>query len=585
MSAPSTRSRMRRTFMPMRRDQRGGISIVGLIWVGVALTCLMAIDIGHVFWQQREVQRIADMAALAGASSSPDTCSANALANSKLNKLDPDGAADKITTECGNWTPGLGADASTPPQYFQAGRAPFNAARVKISRSVPYLFMIDAGGAAGRTVTASATAAVRNIASFSLGTGLASLSNGVVNQLLTALLGAGNDINLDVGSYKGLLNSKIKLLDLVKVTPGVGNVKELLNTPIMIGDLMVAMVKAINPSDTLSIAALNAILAANIKSAQVLLGDIVKVTTPNPEAAATADINVFELLMVSAQVANGVNAVNLKGGLDLGPIAKVATKLVIVEPPSIAIGEAGKDSSGNWKTRAHSATVRLFLDARVIDTSKLPIIGALLDIQALHLPLYIEGVPGDAWLTEIQCAATRESSVVKIGSQPGIASVCIADGMESQMTNTSKPTSCSTPATISKVKLLSLLSVVEIKATAPLPATVPAESAPILQFDGLIGNGDDIQRTKSNAAGSVLSNAVSELAKGLRLEACILGIICIDESLLKGLLDTLNTAVLTPLLTLLDTIIQPLLGLLGVQLGYSDIHHQSLSCGEAQLVY
>jgi len=28
-----------------------------------------------------------------------------------------------------------------------------------------------------------------------------------------------------------------------------------------------------------------------------------------------------------------------------------------------------------------------------------------------------------------------------------------------------------------------------------------------------------------------------------------------------------------------------LLGLLGVQLGYSDVHHQSLTCGDSKLVY
>jgi uncharacterized membrane protein len=259
--------------------------------------------------------------------------------------------------------------------------------------------------------------------------------------------------------------------------------------------------------------------------------------------------------MVTAQIANGTNAVNLGSGINLGALATVDTKLIVVAPPSIAIGEAGKDSAGKWKTQAHSAAIRLFLDAKVLDTSKIPLVGLITNIQLVHLPLYIEVAPGQAWLTEIQCNIPRETSKVMIASQPGIASVCIADGMEAQMTNLTTPPSCSTPATISKVSVVGI-PILEVKATVPLPATISSQNAVPMRFDGVIGNGDDIQRSTSNAVGSVLSTGVGGLTSGLNLQACLLGFLCLPTNELTSLLNTLNTAVITPLLSLLDAVIQ-----------------------------
>lgn len=288
--------------------------------------------------------------------------------------------------------------------------------------------------------------------------------------------------------------------------------------------------------------------------------------------------------MVAAQVANGTNVVNLQGGLNLPPLATAATKIVIVEPPSIAIGEAGRNESGQWKTQAHSATVRLLLDAHVVDTTKIPVIGALVGIQALRLPLYVEVAPGDAWLSEIQCAERRPDAKVIIGSRPGVASVCIGEVSDAQLRNTATPLSCTTPATVSQVAALGV-PVLDVTARVPLAAQVPIQSSANLEFDGVIGNTDDIQRSTSNAVGGVLSNAVGSLGDGLELRACLLSLLCLDAGVLGNLLARINTYLLAPLLSALDTIVQPLLGLLGAQLGYSDIHHQSLSCGEPQLVY
>lgn len=580
---------MQRTLHPLRssRRMRGSIVINTAIALSLVVITLIGTELGYLFYMKREIQKATDLAALAGAQmiTTADGCtdaktaaklSANGTGTTDANRNLPslfslvDG-----DIECGRWSPD-----KTTVDHFELATTELNAVRVTIRRTpISLLPFFEAD----RTIQGKAVAANDAIAGFSLGTGVASLDKGVLNQLLSALLGTGNQLALELVSYKGLATGSIRLLDLIAVMPNVGSVKELLDTRLQLRDFVLAMINAVGATNTLAVEALNGILAANVRSVEIKVGDLIKVTTPSLEGAANANVNLLELLMVTAQVANGRNAVNLGTGVNLGALATVDTKLVVVEPPSIAIGPAGKDSNGQWKTQAHSAAVRLFLDAKVVDTSKIPLVGLLTNIQLLHLPLYVEVAPGQAWLTGIQCKSPRQDSQVAISSQPGLASVCIADGMDTQMTNTVTPPSCTDPATISKVSLLGI-PLLEVKATVPLPATVPVQSATPLRFDGVIGNEDDIQRSTSNGVGSVLSTAVQGLTGGLQLKACLL-LLCLPTGELTSLLNTLSTAVIAPLLSLLDVVIQPLLGLLGVQLGYSDVHHQSLTCGDSKLVY
>ena len=54
------------------RRQSGAVAMLGALWLMIAVICLATIDIGNVFWQKRELQKIADLAALAGAAGDLD---------------------------------------------------------------------------------------------------------------------------------------------------------------------------------------------------------------------------------------------------------------------------------------------------------------------------------------------------------------------------------------------------------------------------------------------------------------------------------------------------------------------------------
>ena len=86
------------------RRQSGSVAMLGALWLMIAVICLATIDIGNVFWQKRELQKIADLAALAGASDPAgiSECKNNSKVFAISNGLMP---TDGFEPEPGFWTP------------------------------------------------------------------------------------------------------------------------------------------------------------------------------------------------------------------------------------------------------------------------------------------------------------------------------------------------------------------------------------------------------------------------------------------------------------------------------------------------
>jgi uncharacterized membrane protein len=220
--------------------------------------------------------------------------------------------------------------------------------------------------------------------------------------------------------------------------------------------------------------------------------------------------------------------------------------------------------------------VRLYLDVS-LGTPALPLIGAV----GMHLPLSLEGAPGTAWLQATNCAASQAASTSTIGVQPGLAHVCLGDPPVNR--SASQPFSCATPAT-----LINVANVVSVKANAALPAVVPSSAAATLTFDGVTPNGDDYQSADSNAAGSVLSTALSGAAASLSqpnsLNVTLLGGLSLPVGTIVGPVLAALSPALSQLLAGIDPAVDPLLQLLGVQVGVATVHDLSLTCGASRLV-
>ncbi|CAE6815634.1 TadG family pilus assembly protein [Paraburkholderia haematera] len=576
--------RARRAVRISPRSQRGVVSILAAVWVSVAVITLAAIDVGHFYYVRRDLQRTADLAAAAGVQmiGSAGGCAAainSAQLNATANGLASNGA---IQSTCGRWDP----SANAAPSYFVTGSAPLNALQVVVSQPVSFLFLVGQT----RTLTATATAQATNIRSFSLSTSVATLSGGLVNGLLNGLL--NTNLNLDVGSYQGLATAQIKLLDLATAL-GVSSMADLLKAQVTVAQLANAMATVLSQGNVVSAnvtTALSTIASASTGSTKINLGNtasqngLLAVGLGDPQAAATATVNALDMLMVAAEIANGSSAVDLGTSLNLSPLASITAQAQVIEPPVIAVGEAGNNPDGTPRTSAHSAVVRLYLNVKLLNLS-IPLVAS---ISALNLPIYIEVAPGNAYLQTTQCSTQRASSYSWISATPGVAALCIGGDAASNMTNTTVPTSCNQPALITSVSLPLLglgLADVSVKSSTGggLNLSVQPPSPTVFKFNGVQGDSDDYQTTNTNGLGSAVGGLLTQLASGLSgtIHVSVLGL---DVTAVAAPLVSALVTVLTPILQSLDSLLIPLLQLLGVQIGVATVHDLGLACGQAQLV-
>ncbi|SAL43384.1 membrane protein [Caballeronia peredens] len=574
-----TTPRKIRTIRP--RTERGAVATLAAIWLVVAIAALGAIDIGNLFFARRSLQSVADLAASAGAQLVDSTCArslAAATGSAKSNGFDASATGNSIAVTCGRWD----TQANAAPDFFSTNGAPTNAVKVTAARTVPYFFLGPA-----RQVTASAIAKATGVGSFSIGTTLVSISAGTVNDLLNALL--GTNLNLTLASYQGLADARVRVGDLVTAA-GLGTVDQLLAAQLTAAQIAKLMLNALqtttvaNANLSTAIGAMGAVVNANIPGNQTIaLGSrngapgLLSVGLANTQSALDATISPLEALLVTAEIAQaGKAAVNVGTSLALPGLMSATLKVQIIQPPVLAIGEAGQDSNGNWRTLAHTAQVRAFVDVSVLPLPLPTGFGGAKPM--IHLPLYVEVAPGTAWLASTQCVGAPSARRSVIGVQTGLANVCVGDtpaGMGAY--------NCSQPAT-----LVNIPNTLTVSLAASLPATMPASARTTLVFDGVSGNGDDY-KTVPAAPGASLSNALAGLSASLSAPGGLVVSSPLLPSWLLSSVAPLLVATLVPVLGTvlagLDQVLLPVLQLLGAQVGTSMIHDLSLTCGESQLAY
>src|SRR5471030_315031 len=569
------------------KRQRGVASVLAAFWLLVAVAALAAIDVGNVFYQRRVMQSVADMAANAGAQVVDNACSrapTTAFGSAGANGFNASASGNSITTTCGRWDPTL----YTGPSFYAANATPSNAVQVTVSKQVPYFFL-----GTGRVVSATGLAQAVNVGAFTIGTTTASVDPTVITGLLNAMLGTNiNTLQISAVGYQGLAQSRIKIGDLVTAA-GVGTVSQLLAMNVTAAQLASLMLTALqttqvaNANLSVALGALQAVVSANIPGSQTFpLGAVngtpglLQVGLANTQSALTATISPLDALFGAADIAQvGKSAVNVSTGLNLG-VATATLQVQVIQPPVLAIGEAGQTSTGAWRTIATTAQVRAFLNVTLggLPGLQLGLLG-LLKPPTVTLPINVYVAPGTAWLVSTQCLSTQATSNSVVGVQTGVANVCIGD--------TPTNLSATAPYSCSPAKLVSVANIVTITMDASIPAVVP--NAASLKFDGIVGNADDYQTTNSNQVGGVLYNATSgfasQLSAGNGLTLNVLGVSLPVSSPVGQALLSFVLPLLTPIFNALDTVLTPVLQLLGAQIGVSTVHDLSLTCGQSQLQY
>ncbi|KVD69359.1 hypothetical protein WI89_19645 [Burkholderia ubonensis] len=634
------------------RGQRGAVSVLATVWVLVALVTLGAIDIGNLFFQRRDLQRIADLSALAAVQSldpSDTSCGAantaalnNARANETSNTVTtgaPARGQDQVAATCGRWDPQVYAGR---PAYFApaaSGMTQLNATQVTVTHTMRYSFLgvVSMLGAGPGTMSATATARASAIDTFSISATLASVDPVWLNGILSALL--GTSVSLTLADYQALAGANIKLLG-ISTALGAGTVNGLVDlsvtVPTLIGNLS-AYVGALQAGGgngpgyvaqlQAASTALGKLAGASVGNTTVVVANapnaLLNISLGNPQSGADAQVNLLDLLTTAAQVAayNKGHAVSLNTGVTLPLGASgfnvVSLQLQVLNPPSIAVGEAGLLPNGTWRTQASSAQIGVYLN---VQTPSIPITGALglsglvdLTLSGINLPIYLlVGGPAVASLAETKCGSATTPSTTTIVATPGIAKLCIS-APPSGTLNLSNVSTCPPAGTLQLLNLQAstLLSppvslgvsasisnpVLQIVGTASssapyagYPSATPYHfcnapaglATPVSCGSGWVSpstasSPNSYWTTYVNNLGASLGTALSNI----NLNAItILGI----PIPLGPLLNAIGSLVLQPVLSALDAVLVPILGLLGVQVGQATVHQISLTCNAAQLV-
>jgi uncharacterized membrane protein len=406
-----------------------------------------------------------------------------------------------------------------------------------------------------------AVASQADIAGISVGSFLARVdtSTGLLNSVLGGFIGG----NLTLVGYSGLAAGTVNLGQL-RAQLGFATVDQLLAANITYKNFLNATADALSAKgDAASLNARAGVVALATAADAALtlkLGDLISVAGGDGNSAADADINVFQLATMAAQVARGSNLLSVTlspsslGGLgSLLNASGNSVQLKVIEPPQIAIGPAALDSSGNWVTIARTAQVRLYIRLRPLGT----VLGGLLD-----LPIYVEAASADASVRGITCVTPRNDSTVTVHTDAQAVRARVGN-----LTDINAAVPVLTDATI-----LNVAGLVRVTGRADVAL---AGSASDLTFHGPF----DWNNTQTVGSSSLeLGNLIKTQPLTLNLQALGLGL---------GLGGVLSTVldILNPILAAVDTgLLDPLLSALGVTLGGADVTNFLLDCDRLRLV-
>lgn len=389
--APRNRRSKAAAAAAMPQAQRGAAAVFATVaLIAMIISALLGINIGRLYYAQRDLQKQASLAAMAGAQMasgcraggipSTDTSSGSALWNKVQatitgNNGNSSAQATSVMTGINgsaaivlgwvndankqSFTSDAGTTYTTPDDHLRHFIAlpntdsHVNAVQVNLSEPAPLLIGASLFGFTPPTLVASATAEQKAVGSFYLGTGIANLDGGALNLLLGTLLCAPGDtvcqnkiIALNIGSAStGLANVNVSLGQLATAL-GV-SVQDLSNplalstqTPVLssvLNNLAGALGSTV--STTVSTTLQN-LAAASTNPNGVPLGQLLG--TVDAVAADVPFIDLQDLILALGQAAtagpNGqVQPISLPVSLDIPNVATVRLFINIGAPPKLAV--------------------------------------------------------------------------------------------------------------------------------------------------------------------------------------------------------------------------------------------------------
>ncbi len=408
----------------------------------------------------------------------------------------------------------------------------------------------------------------------------------LLNPLLAALLGDESALTLSVADYQALAAAEVTLGDLLeglRLETGAATPSEVLTGTITLANLATVL-------DTLLPANPDLLPVIGGFDGTLNLGDLLNLSLA-PEALANANLNVLDLLVGSIQLFNSQNAVAVQpitlNGVDLGiaTIGDVGLTAKVMSAPEIVCGPEG--------TQFRSAAIRLALsvdllgtDVSAISVGLTPLLTAIVDAEVANLDLYVDVASGSGTIQTIDAIAGS----VTISATPGIAGLYLgapAAGADFFAADFDPATDLIT-GTVGTITGSVLIDQAPLPPTtlATLTGTVGIRAAAegssagqSVDFNGPFSQTQTITTTGS-ALGTLLATLLGNLTLEVDANLAFVGVpdpplggLVEDalEPLLDGLFFDEGDPVGGALNDLLDGLVNPALGLLGVGLGEMEL--------------
>lgn len=542
----------------LARSEQGTVAVITATVMTVLIGfAAIAVDVGSIHYDSRRLQGAADLAAIAAAS---NTGSATQAARETFTD-NGRWTLNSLVVETGNYDPD---PAKTLAQRFVANQQPINAARVQARAPSPIFFARIFDNENNVQIAAAAIATRPAEAAFSIGSRLLSLEGGIINAILSQML--GGEVDLRVMDYRGLADVNVdllKFLDQLAIEADIqaGSYQQVLDANVKAGQVLTAMAKTARADNQLDVArTLESLARAVDHTAAIDLRRMLDIgNTANaqigtsPQYGLAAAVSALQLVNALAMVANGEHQVDVNLGATVPGLTNTQLSLVIGEPPQnsswITVGEKG--------AFVRTAQTRLKLSVEVGGTG-------LLAGTAIKLPIFIDVAYAEGRLTNITCGATPASHQVTVATQPGILNAWIGD-----VTNF---TAVNDTPTVRPALIVNAVSLAKITASAHV-------NIGNMSAQNLVFTASDISehRFKTAVTQNYTETLVSSLVSNLTLGVDLLGLPDL-LGLLTNQLKSLVRALLLPVTPALDAIVYTALTTLGIKLGEADVTVHGVRC-------
>lgn len=572
-----------------RFRQRGAAAVLAAVSLLMLVPVLaLAINIGQLYYAQRDLEKQATLAALSavqvssgcannggGLPADLDTVRGEVIRVIAANSVDGPASVQGLLTGI-NGSPAVEIgriETSTGHRIFvplPAGSAARTAIRVNLSRPQPVPFINLYGG--GGMLYASATAEQPAVASFRLGTTAAALDGGALNMLLGALL--GTNVNLTVLNYEGLAQARVKLGPLL-VAAGVNDLHDLLTLQTdlpgalqILGNALTATGDLVSGTAGGLISGLAGQSYASSTPVKAYFGEVFNNAgnSLNPGVSdllsAVPLVDGLSLLNALGQSASKGGTIKLPITAGIGDIVGLGVFIKIIEPEKFAgPGRAGYDNFGDPYTFAQASQlvtqIRLQLDLNVL---------GLLSIADIHVAIDLQGANGLSELLHVTCPNTSNpNSTAEIKTTASLLTATVGTFTGSATANPPKPVSSGAVANVLEILGIPVLEITTTVGNKPFGTTV-------IQT----GSTPTPAKLPDIPSDQPLTTLVTSLLSS-NLTLNVLGILPVPVG------DILN-AILTPVTTLLDGVLDPLLKLLGLKVGIANVTLESITTPRPTLV-